>query len=405
MTGPHRVGLVVAGAGARGAYEAGALSVLAPAMAADGHPPTVLVGTSAGAINVVALAALADDGWRKATDAVVEMWSDVSLSDVTDVLPSLAADVPRYTGQLFGLPTRLTSLLDTSRERDALAARLHLDRVHRNVGSGLIDAVAVATTLTSTGETVVFVEKRPSVPLPPRDDTRNITYVATELTVEHVLASSAVPVAFRPVEIEGPSAVAGWHLDGGVRLNVPLKPAIKLGCRRLGVVSTHPGGWPMGPLPMPDASPDVFRAAALTLQAVLNDRMVEDLHTLSKINGLAARASGEPDAHEIEFLFVGPPNDQAGRLGQLANEVAAEQYAGLRGVGHPGAWLLDHLIGGDQTDHGELLSFLLFESPFTTQAATLGAEHAAAALTAPRRAVAAKGTAKAAAAPWRTQLA
>jgi predicted acylesterase/phospholipase RssA len=56
MTKGKTVGLVVAGAAARGAYEAGALSVLIPTMAHQGKPPTVLVGNSTGAINAVLLA-------------------------------------------------------------------------------------------------------------------------------------------------------------------------------------------------------------------------------------------------------------------------------------------------------------------------------------------------------------
>ncbi len=63
----ERVGLVLAGGGARGAYEVGALSVLLPALEACGQRPTVLVGTSVGAINVAYLAANAD---LSADDAV-----------------------------------------------------------------------------------------------------------------------------------------------------------------------------------------------------------------------------------------------------------------------------------------------------------------------------------------------
>ena len=52
----ERIGLVLAGGGARGAYEAGALSVLAPALEERGERPTVFVGTSVGAINAAYLA-------------------------------------------------------------------------------------------------------------------------------------------------------------------------------------------------------------------------------------------------------------------------------------------------------------------------------------------------------------
>src|SRR5674536_401032 len=60
--GEERVGLVLAGGGARGAYEVGALSVLLPALEAAGQRPSVLVGTSVGAINIAYFAANAHLG-------------------------------------------------------------------------------------------------------------------------------------------------------------------------------------------------------------------------------------------------------------------------------------------------------------------------------------------------------
>jgi NTE family protein len=245
-----RAGLVVAGAGARGAYEAGALSALLPRMAEAGSSPSVLVGTSAGALNVIALAGVAHLPTHEAVRALTGLWGSVRLRDVTGVKRSLAVGALEYGGQLLGLPTRLPSLLDTSRLRNTLTRLVNWDQVHENVRSGPIDVLAVAATSTATGGTVVFVEKKPSVPLPPRDQNRNITYVETELTPLHALASAAVPVFFRPVSVLAPEPWTGRYVDGGLRLNAPLKPAIDFGCDRLGVVSTQPMTWPDGPPPV-----------------------------------------------------------------------------------------------------------------------------------------------------------
>jgi NTE family protein len=371
-----RTGLVVAGAGARGAYEAGALTVLLPRLLADDAPPSVLVGTSAGALNVVGVAGLVGSlGWEGAARRLVELWSAVRLDQVAGVLPSAAETVVRYAGQLLGLPVRLPSLLDTRRQRTTLAGLLPMDAVHEAVRSGPVDAVAVATTSDAGGGTVVFVEKKPAVPLPDFDPARNITYVATELTIEHVLASAAVPVAFRPVYV--PEPYGGWYLDGGVRLNAPLTPALALGCRRLGVVATSPASWqPAAALPVTRV-PDLFGAAALALRSLLGDRLVEDLHALGRWNDLAAAA---PGYSPVPFLFAGPPPGATDRLGELAGEVFARRYTGLRGLPHPDLALLNRVVGGAASDHGTLLSFLLFEPPFTKRAARMGALDATASL-------------------------
>ena len=368
----ERVGLVVAGGGARGAYEAGAITSLLPRL---GRPPTILVGTSAGALNVVGLAGKAHLGLDQAAEHVVSLWKSVVLDDVVSVTRSVAGGGLRYLEQLAGLPVRLPSLFDTTRMSETIGTLVSFESVHENIERGLVDAVAVATTSVATGGTVVFVHKHPSVVLPPYDANRNITYVETELRPEHVLASAAVPALFRPIHISTPARWAGWYVDGGLRLNMPLKPAVQMGTDRLGVVSTRPRHWARG-LPSQQSAdtgePDLFNAAGVILRAMLADRMVEDLHRLEAHNTTAHADSGAGPYRHIDVAFAGPPLERAGALAVLAGEVLRERYGGLRRLRNPRLSVLARLIGG-QTDHGaELLSFLFFDPAFTTPAAALG---------------------------------
>lgn len=375
----HPVGLVVAGAGARGAYEAGALSELLPWMAATGPPPAVLVGTSAGALNVVALAGLAHMAPETATDRLVEAWASVELNDVFRLTSGVETGL-RYVGQLAGVPIRLPSLLDTERLRKRLDEWVPWESLHRNIADGRVDAVAVTTTSVSTGGTVVFVEKNPSVPLPGDDVARNITYVETRLGVEHVVASAAVPMLFRPVRVDTPQRWRGWYVDGGLRLNAPLEPALAFGCVRLGVVATQPMTSTTSPPPRAyhrtagepptdGPQPDVYAVAALALRVLLADRMIEDLHHLSE-----RRPPGTPG--RVAVHFAGPPADRRGDISALADAVFHDRYAGLGGARNPSMWLLARLFGGDPDDHGNLLSYLFFDPAFTRRVAELGRSHA-----------------------------
>ena len=357
------VGLVLSGGGARGAYEAGALSVLLPQMASADEGPTRLVGTSAGALNVVALAGLAQDGWVAATTQLRDWWSTVRFADIGRVPSSAVKDIGSYVSQVIGGKAELLSLLDTRPMRNTLNERLPMEAMHKNIRDGLVDAVAVATTSASTGSTVVFVEAASGVPVPRDDPRRNIRYVATKLTVDHVLASAAVPVAFRPVLLPG----HGWCVDGGVRLNTPLKPALKLGCDHVAVVATHPRTWTKQS--GDGAPPDVFGAASLLLKAVLVDHMLEDLRTLVRTNEMVDAAASSK-YRTVAVRFVGPPTDQA--------HVIADQTRKVRPslLTDSDVWLLEHLLGGTAGERAELLSYLLFDPAFTSALGELGAKHA-----------------------------
>ncbi|MFC7449682.1 patatin-like phospholipase family protein [Rhodococcus daqingensis] len=369
----ERIGLVVAGAGARGAFEAGAMATLAERMAEDDTPPSILVGTSAGALNVVGLGGFLDLGLVEAADELVRQWGSLELDDVFEPVSSVVGNGLRYLGQLAGMPVRLPSLLDTERLRTTLLRLLPWDMLHENIAAGTIDAVAVTATSVATRGTVVFVEKHPSVKLPRYDASRNITYVETTLGVDHVLASAAVPALFRPVHVRYPKRWSGWYVDGGLLLNTPLKPAIDFGADLLGVVATHPRTWPTGlpsAQPIHTGKPDVFGAAALALRAMLADRMIEDLTAIERRNKRAHPYPKKP--YRIGVTFAGPSPGRPGEIAALADRVFREEFACLRGANNPALWALARLIGGEAADRGDLLSFLFFDPAFTRQAADLG---------------------------------
>lgn len=383
--GPRRTALVVAGAGARGAYQAGAITTLLPRMTAHGGAPTIFIGTSAGALNVVGLAAFADDGLTDAAERIVELWTGVESSDVYSSVSTVLGTSAAFLGQAIGLPrARLVSLLDTSPIRETLQRLVPWERLHENVRTGLVDAVAVATTSVQTGGTVVFMEKNASVTLPEYDARRNISYVATTLTVEHLLASAAVPILFRPIHISDKCVPerSGWYIDGGLLLNTPIKPALELGASHVGVVATQPRVWPpaiverrRGRRPAP---PDVAGVAALALRAMLGYRMIEDLHEVEFRNELVAQGlSVSPADRPIGIDFAGPPLNEAGRIAEIAEEVTRGRSALRRFLRNPAPSVIARLIGGDDEDRGDLLSFLLFDPEFTDSIAELGRKHGA----------------------------
>jgi NTE family protein len=372
----EQIALVLAGGGARGAYEAGAVAALAPALAAGGQAPNIVVGTSIGALNGSFLAARAHEPLQSAADAAVQMWSELGWCDALRPLasPSELGRLLRAGAMLAKLPgADVSALLDPSPLRGTLEARVAFEQIASNVEDRVLSAAAVVATAYASTSSVVFHHggRKPAA-----NPAHAIEYAATPLAPEHVLASAAIPGAFPAVEIHHPAAAAGWYSDGGVRLNAPLAPALALGAERVVVIGlnssvTRTGG---------SGRPDALDGLAQLLQVALADQLADDVARLGAINE-RLKASGLPsddsDAKQaphrsIPYIFIAP-SDRL-EIGRLARKIYKRRYTVPIGLMRdPNIALLGRFVNAERSAvHGELLSYLFLAREFVDELIELG---------------------------------
>jgi NTE family protein len=354
-----------------------------------GQTPQVIVGTSAGAINAVLVTALcsASDP-EAAARAAVASWRSIGRADVfRSIAVSSPGVLTRYAATVLGLARpplddalRITSLLDPAPLRATLEELGPWRQLHSAVRSGSVRSVAVVTTSYSGGSTTVFVESPDTEQLPADDVDLGIQYHRARLTPDHVMASSAIPLAFPPVRLgaDHDSAPGGWHFDGGVRLNAPIRPSLDLGADRLVIVATHPLPDPACPPPTGDRSPDVMDVTASVLTSVLVDRMAQDVRNLDRVNRLVASGATDSGYRLVPYLFTAP--ERPDTIGRLAEEVLRAKYDGIPSPGSYDYTVLTRLLGGPDVAHAEIMSFLLFDPDFIEMLIDAGQRDAAAAV-------------------------
>ena len=253
-------------------------------------------------------------------------------------------------------------------------------RLHRG-----LEVVAVTATACHESRSAVFYQEHcpcDNIPLRYSDDTRAIDYIAARLTPEHVMASAAIPVLFPPVYVHQPESAAGWYMDGGVRMNAPIKPAITLGVDKLVIIAGDPLEHSSSDS-VTDQPPDIYDAISHLLKAALTDRMVEDVHTLRKINRMLLNnpANHSSTSHNnrtyrpLPWMFIGPR--LSSHLGKMAELVFQRNY------GHSRWWhrhwdfpFLHQLVQGKGSKRGDLMSYLFFHHEFMQEALNLGKKDA-----------------------------
>lgn len=395
-TNAPRTALVLAGGAARGAYEVGVVDHVLKHVAKDlGRPVRfdILCGTSVGALNVCCMAAYADEPPAAVADRLVDVWSKLELKELVrpDVSGVLALGsrflgrTPKRAAAVEGRPpAREGGLLDPTGLERLVEATVPFARIGDHLAAGLLDALTVTATHVHTGRTVVFVQQRPHAQAADLTRWKDPTTIATPATIEacHALASAAVPLLFRAVAIEG-----AWYSDGGLRQNVPLSPARRLGAQRVLVVNPrHLSTTPLdeGRPAADDAFPGPMFLLGKTLNALLLDRIDVDLARLSSINKILAagtRAFGPGFADQLNRELGHPPGQGLRPLSALL--VRSTDDIGTRAsefvrrprfarVGGMLGRVLRALAEEDARSESDLLSYVLFDGEFAGELIEMG---------------------------------
>jgi len=365
------IGLLLTGGGARAAYQVGVLVAIAHALrrrraghALSTHPFKILCGTSAGALNVATLASH-PEGFLPAVLHLERIWSSfraeqVFVADSIGLASSTGKWLSALTlGWLSGHTPK--ALLDTSPLRRLLSRELDLSQIDRHLESRDLHAIAVTASSYSSGEHLTFYSAPKAIEPWQRAKRKAIRSL---MTIEHLLASSAIPVLFPPValQVEGQTQ---WFGDGAMRQVAPISPAIHLGARAvlaIGTRSTEHEAAP--PEHATQSQPSLAQIGGHALAGLFLDSLSSDAEQLARTNEvirlLDPQALSKSGLCHVELLQINPSE---------ALEPIALRYR----LHLP--WMLRKLfgrVGATEARGAVLLSYLLFEQGFTNALIELG---------------------------------
>lgn len=355
-----KLGLVMTGGGARAAYQVGAVRAIYEIIKKDQNLFDVITGNSAGAINSTYLAANAEN-WNVATKNLIDLWERLKTKDVFDLRGRTITDLGLKwisSTALGGLTKKGNSnvnyLLDTSPLRAMIKREINFDKIMKNIKEGHLYGVGLSTTNYNSGSNVIFYEGSSEI----NDWSRSDRFSCRkELTIDHLMASSAIPFFFPPIKVED-----SHYGDGCIRQTTPLSPAIHLGAKKIiaiGVRYPHNRQRMMDLAFSPSPDPTLGQIAGVMLNAIFMDSLEQDVERLGHINKLIKEGS-HPEFKSIPILMLKPSRD----LGKMTESVNLELPGMLR-------YLLKG-IGVSNHEGLDLLSYLAFDKSYTKPLAELG---------------------------------
>lgn len=358
-------GLILSGGGARAAYQVGVLAGIADLLPPGApNPFPVIVGTSAGAINAVKLASGALH-FRTAIHQLTEFWQGFRSHQVLrSDWPGVISQAGRFFGNsLLGLGSQVpVALLNSSPLRDLLTDRLDLEGIDAAIAAKHLHAVAVTAFGYESGHAMTFYQGKGTID--PWLRHRRLG-VPTQLTIDHLLASSAIPLLFAPVKID-----QEYFGDGAVRQAAPISPALHLGANRVLVVgvSGNPRGVDAHRYVQRVTSghqPTFAQISGHMLNSTFIDNLESDIEVLERMNLVSHLLPCEQRLRSkglapVEVLVIAPsqPIDQI--AARHRHELPRALRTFLRG---PGA---------TKTSGASVLSYLLFEAGYCKELIELG---------------------------------
>lgn len=358
-------GLILPGGGARNAYQAGVLKAIAD-MLPDGaeNPFPVICGSSSGAINAALLASNAAH-FKEGVDRLYGIWANFHVGKVfkTDAWTALKsgfrwmlsfASIGLYKGQP-------RSLLDNSPLREMLESHVRFARIQQAIDAGDLRAVSVTASGYTTGTSVTFYQGIES--LVPWKRTRRIGR-RTEITINHLMASSAIPVLFPAVKLKDE-----YFGDGSMRLSAPLSPALHLGANRLLIIGVRSQGIDAPPgedveIPYPSFG----HISGYIFDTLFMDSLDADIERMRRINHTVTETKGKEVEYkdtrlrQIDYLVISPSRDIRDIVEKYVGNFPRSVKILLKG------------IGALAREGRPLMSYLMFDAPFCKELMEMGYE-------------------------------
>lgn len=381
---PPRMGLVLAGGAARGAYQVGVLEHVVENVSRElgrDVPLDVFCGTSVGAINSVCMAAFADEPKGRVA-RLRSVWTGLRIGEV---LRPMAGGVVDFARGLLGKnAVQTTSLFDPTPLGTLIRGSVPFERIDSHLRAGRIHAVTASATQVGTGRTVVFVQRK-DARVAPWEDTIHVAPRSVRLRAAHLLASAAVPVVFPAVSLDG-----RYYCDGGLRQNIPLSPARRLGATHLLVINPkhrRDDTSVTEAAAREDAFPNLLFLLGKALNALLLDRIDNEIDRLEKVNAIleAGRRRYGPDFAEELSDELGYPPRQGLRVLKTVHIRSSEnigrmctEYVRRPDFEVPGMLgrVMKRVAEGDASKEADFLSYVLFDGDFAAQLIELGRQDA-----------------------------
>jgi len=365
----NAIGLVITGGGARGAYQAGVLKRVGEIkrIQAHGNPFPLIGGASAGAINGSALAVGCDD-FALATKVLADRWAALRPSDIfhCDLVSQAHNSLTWILDLSFGAVLgggNARSLLDATPLRGFLNRHLKYDRIQENIKRGHLHALAISATNYNSGNSYLFIQGAKGHAMWKR---LRLVTVATQITVDHICASAAIPLIFQPVRLKIPGGSAFFG-DGCVRLQQPLSPVIRLGAEKVFVIGVRCGNKERLDVSKNDKDPSLSQVMGVLFNVMFLDHLVTDIEHLERLNHLLENGHiHQPDVEECEKIrslakFVITPS---ANLSDLAGQHQKDMPYVIQ--------YFVNSLGRDVASSSDLMSYLLFTSKYTRDLIEIG---------------------------------
>lgn len=358
--------LILSGGGARAAYQVGVLSAVNELLPSTTHNPfPIICGTSAGAINALALATHTGH-FYEAVDDLNNLWRELTTERVFKTSwGDLIGGGSRLAMSLFneGIgKNKSIALLDNEPLREFLSEYIDFSQLRNGIKAGDLKAICVTAMNYSSGESVSFFEGDESV-----EEWRRYrrTGVSAKLSLDHLMASAAIPGIFPAAKV-GPD----FYADGALRQVAPISPALHLGADRVFVIGVsgnrNPVHWAKRTLPAKH-SPSIAQVFGHLFNSAFIDSLEGDLEHLERVNDLLrlipedVRQQQGVHLKPIETMVISPSKELDKMAGRKIRHMPKSVRVFLRSAG-----------GTTKGGGAATTSYLLFEKPYIDELIELG---------------------------------